>query len=68
MKRKRTIPWNFSEKQKTYLERCRSATYNFAEGAVRSGKTVCNILAFARALEESPGSIWPPELPSERQS
>lgn len=57
MKRKKTIPWNFSEKQKTYLERCRNATYNFAEGAVRSGKTVCNILAFARALEESPDRL-----------
>ena len=57
MKKKKTIPWNFSDKQKEYLERCRTATYNFAEGAVRSGKTVCNILAFARALEETPDKL-----------
>ncbi len=57
MKRRKTIPWKFSDKQKEYLTRCRDATYNFAEGAVRSGKTVCNILAFARALEESPDKL-----------
>lgn len=57
MKQKKTIPWNFSEKQKDYLNRCKTSTYNFAEGAVRSGKTVCNILAFARALETSPDRL-----------
>ena len=57
MKQKKTIPWNFSEKQTTYLHRCKQATYNFAEGAVRSGKTVCNILAFAQALEETPDRL-----------
>ncbi len=57
MIKKKTIPWNFSEKQKTYLNRCRTATYNFAEGAVRSGKTVCNVLAFARALETTPDRL-----------
>ncbi len=57
MKQRKTIDWNFSEKQKTYLNRCKKATYNFAEGAVRSGKTVCNILAFARALETTPDRL-----------
>ena len=57
MKQRKTIPWNFSEKQRDYLTRCQSATYNFAEGAVRSGKTVCNILAFARALEHPPDKL-----------
>ena len=57
MKQKQTIPWKFSEKQKDYLKKCKNATYNFAEGAVRSGKTLCNILAFALALEESPDKL-----------
>lgn len=54
MKKTKTIPWKFSEKQRSYLSACREATYNFAEGAVRSGKTVCNVLAFARELETAP--------------
>ena len=57
MRQRKTIPWNFSEKQKEYLKQCKRATYNFAEGAVRSGKTVCNILAFSRALEETPDRL-----------
>ncbi len=57
MRQRKTIPWRFSEKQKQYLNRCAAATYNFAEGAVRSGKTVCNILAFARALEVTPDKL-----------
>lgn len=57
MKQRKTIPWNFSEKQREYLTRAETATFNFAEGAVRSGKTVCNVLAFARALEKTPDRI-----------
>ncbi len=57
MRQRKTIPWKFSEKQKKYLQRCKTSTYNFAEGAVRSGKTVCNILAFARSLETTPDRL-----------
>jgi len=57
MRQRKTIPWKFSEKQKRYLKQCEKATYNFAEGAVRSGKTVCNVLAFSRALEETPDRL-----------
>ena len=57
MKSRKTIPWKFSEKHRAYLQGCKTATYNFAEGAVRSGKTVCNILAFARELETTPDRL-----------
>lgn len=57
MKKKRSIRWKFSEAQKEYLGKCPQAIYNFAEGAVRSGKTVCNILAFARELETTPDRL-----------
>ena len=32
-------------------------TFNFAEGAVRSGKTIANVLAFAALLERSPDKL-----------
>ena len=42
--RKKTIPFNFSEKHKDYIRRCEACMYNVAEGAVRAGKTVDNVL------------------------
>lgn len=47
----------FSERQKEYIRGCQDAVFNIAEGAVRSGKTVCNVIAFALALEKSPDRI-----------
>ncbi len=57
IKSKKTIPYNFSEKHKEYIRRCRDCVYNIAEGAVRAGKTVDNVLAFCFALCNSPDKI-----------
>ncbi|MGN0665684.1 MAG: PBSX family phage terminase large subunit [Huintestinicola sp.] len=50
---KKTIPYNFSEKHLEYIRKCRDSTINVAEGAVRAGKTVDNVIGFCRALEKS---------------
>lgn len=51
--RKNTIKYMFGEKHKAYIRACRSSTYNVAEGAIRAGKTVDNIFAFAYDLKRS---------------
>lgn len=50
MTKKHTIPFRFSEKHKDYIKACTNNTYNIAEGAVRAGKTVDNVFAFAHEL------------------
>ncbi len=55
--RKKTIPFNFSEKHKDYIRRCEACMYNVAEGAVRAGKTVDNVFAFAHELKTTPDRI-----------
>lgn len=45
-KKKKTINFLFSDKHKEYIRRSADCIYNFAEGAVRAGKTVDNIFAF----------------------
>lgn len=55
--RKKSIPFNFGEKHKEYIRKCRSCSYNVAEGAVRAGKTVDNIFAFAYELKTTPDRI-----------
>ena len=55
--RRKTIPYKFSEKHKEYIRRCTKSTFNFAEGAVRAGKTVDNIYAFAHELKTTPDRI-----------
>ncbi len=57
IKSKKTIPYNFSEKHKKYIRNCRECTYNIAEGAVRAGKTVDNVLAFCRELRDTPDKL-----------
>ena len=53
-----TIPFKpFSKKQREYILAARDNTFNFAEGAVRSGKTICNVVAFALALNKSPDKL-----------
>lgn len=47
----------FSNKHLDYFHRTLTCKYNVAEGAVRSAKTIINILAFKVALEESPDKI-----------
>lgn len=48
--KKKTIPFNFGQKHVDYIRKCKDNTYNIAEGAVRAGKTVDNIYAFAHDL------------------
>lgn len=54
---KKTIPYNFSEKHKEYIRRCRDCVYNVAEGAVRAGKTVDNVIAFCKELRDTPDKL-----------
>lgn len=57
VRRKRTIPFQFSEKHKAYIRNCRHAMYNFAEGAIRAGKTIDNVYAFAHELKTTKDRI-----------
>ena len=53
-----TIQWKpFSQKHKDYIKQCLYNTYNIAEGAIRSGKTIDNCIMFAMNLEDSPDKI-----------
>lgn len=54
---KKTISFRFSDKHKAYIRRCRECNYNVAEGAVRAGKTVDNVFAFAQELKDTPDRI-----------
>lgn len=56
-KRRKTIPFNFGEEHKEYIRHCRDNTFNILEGAVRSGKTVDNVFAFAHELKTAPDRI-----------
>ena len=55
--KKKTIGFNFSEKHKEYIRLCKECSYNVAEGAVRAGKTVDNIFAFAHEIKTTPDRI-----------
>jgi len=57
VKRKKTIPFNFGDKHKEYIRQCENCTFNIAEGAVRAGKTVDNVYAFAHELKTTPDKI-----------
>ncbi len=57
IKRKKTIPYNFSNKHKNYIKKTADCTINVAEGAVRAGKTVDNILAFCHELKNTKDKI-----------
>ena len=57
IKSKKTIPYHFSEKHMEYIRRCRDCTYNIAEGAVRAGKTVDNVIAFCKELCDTPDKL-----------
>lgn len=50
----RQVIYKFSEKHIEYIRKCEANTYNILEGAVRSGKTVDHILAFAKELCDTP--------------
>lgn len=55
--KRRTIPFNFGEEHKEYIRQCQYNTYNVLEGAVRSGKTIDNVFAFAHELKTTPDRI-----------
>ena len=55
--KKKTIPFQFGDKHKIYIRECMNNTYNIAEGAVRAGKTVDHIYAFAHELKTTPDKI-----------
>lgn len=55
--KKKTVPFNFGPKHIDYIRKCVNCTYNIAEGAVRAGKTVDNIYAFAHELETCPDRL-----------
>lgn len=56
-KRKQSVTYNWSEKHIDYIRLCENNMYNFAEGAVRAGKTVDNVYAFAHDLKTHPSKI-----------
>ena len=53
VKKKKTINYNFSQKHKNYIRRTSENMYNIAEGAVRAGKTVDHVFAFAHELKNT---------------
>lgn len=55
--KKKTIHFNFDKKHIEYIRNCEKSTYNIAEGAVRAGKTVDNVYAFAHELQTCPDKI-----------
>lgn len=57
MAARRTIPFRFGDKHKGYIKACKDNTFNFAEGAVRAGKTIDNVFAFAHELKTTPDKI-----------
>ena len=57
VRKKKTIPFNFSEKHMAYIYACQFNTYNILEGAVRSGKTIDNVYAFAHELITTPDKM-----------
>lgn len=48
------IPYHFADKHLEYIRKCEGNMYNILEGAVRSGKTVDHIMAFAKELCDTP--------------
>ena len=48
--KKKTIRYRFGQKHIDYIRKCAQCTINVAEGAVRAGKTVDNVYAFAHEL------------------
>jgi PBSX family phage terminase large subunit len=53
----KSIPFCFGDKHIEYIRSCVDCTYNIAEGAVRAGKTIDNVYAFAHELETCPDKI-----------
>lgn len=56
-KREKTLEYHFSKKHIKYIRNCEGNVYNIAEGAVRAGKTVDNVYAFAHELKTHPDKL-----------
>lgn len=57
VKKKKTLHYIFADKHKSYIRNCKNNVFNFAEGAVRAGKTIDNVLAFSIELMKTPDRI-----------
>lgn len=57
IKKSKKLKYIFSNKHIQYMCKSRNCIINVAEGAVRAGKTVDNVFAFADELERSPDKI-----------
>lgn len=58
MIKQRTIAWKpFSKPHRKYIKACLENTINIAEGAVRAGKTIDNVIAMAMMLEITEDAI-----------
>ena len=57
VRRKKRLEYKFSQKHKDYIRKCSNSEFNVAEGAVRAGKTVDNVFAFAHELKKTPDRI-----------
>lgn len=57
VRRKKSLEYRFSQKHKDYIRKCSECEFNVAEGAVRAGKTVDNVFAFAHELKKTPDRI-----------
>lgn len=55
--KKKTIHFEFGNKHRLYIRKCKDNTYNVAEGAVRAGKTIDNVYAFAHELKTTSDRI-----------
>ena len=48
------VKYRFADVHLEYIKKCQYNTYNILEGAVRSGKTVDHVLAFAKEICDTP--------------
>ncbi|MBQ9348708.1 MAG: PBSX family phage terminase large subunit [Oscillibacter sp.] len=55
--KRQTIPFVFGPEHMEYIQECRNCTFNILEGAVRAGKTIDNIFAFAHELRTTEDKI-----------
>ena len=56
--RRQTVTYHWSQKHIVYIRNCAENAYNIAEGAVRAGKTVDNVYAFAHELKTHPDKVF----------
>ena len=57
VRKRKSVPFNFGDEHKAYIRQCRDCAFNILEGAVRSGKTIDNVFAFAHELKTTPDKL-----------